>query len=67
LLPDSDGSSCPQCLGNAWLEQGRGVAPRVPSIHSRSDFNVLLNPAHPDIRRVSVTGTELYSFDSRLY
>lgn len=56
-----------QRVGDAWLASGKSVALRVPSIHSRSDFNVLLNPAHPDLRHVKVTAAGKYTFDARLF
>jgi RES domain-containing protein len=35
-------------VGDAWLEQGRSVALRVPSALVAGEFNCLLNPAHPN-------------------
>ncbi|MEX0708326.1 MAG: RES family NAD+ phosphorylase [Woeseia sp.] len=56
-----------QGIGNEWLESGRRLALRVPSVHSQSDTNILLNPAHPDIRRVRILARNHYQFDHRLF
>lgn len=56
-----------QRLGDRWLASGAGLALRVPSVHSGSDFNVLLNPAHPGARRVKVVSRERHEFDIRLF
>lgn len=55
-----------QQVGDAWLVSMTSLALRVPSIHSRSDFNVLINPAHPAIREVRVADSWPYRFDDRL-
>lgn len=56
-----------QKLGDEWLSSDRTVALRVPSIHSRTDYNVLLNPLHPACERVRVLDRYGYSFDHRLF
>ena len=56
-----------QRVGDRWLKEGSGLALRVPSIHSRSDWNVLLNPAHRDIRLVRILSAAPYVFDARLF
>jgi RES domain-containing protein len=56
-----------QRIGDAWLERGATLALRVPSIHSRSDWNLLINPAHRDLRHAKVLTTERYTFDLRLF
>ncbi len=56
-----------QQFGDAWLAAGQPLALRVPSIHSRSDGNVLINPAAAGIERVRVVAREPYAFDARLF
>ncbi|MGA7538034.1 MAG: RES family NAD+ phosphorylase [Steroidobacteraceae bacterium] len=56
-----------QKIGNAWLSSGRSLGLRVPSVHSRTDFNVLLNPACADYDRVQVLNRYRYPFDDRLF
>jgi hypothetical protein len=33
----------------------------------RGDFNVLINPAHPEFRRIAITAVELYELDKRFF
>lgn len=56
-----------QTLGDRWLASGEGAALRVPSVHSGSDFNVLLNPAHAEASRAQIIGRTRYEFDTRLF
>jgi RES domain-containing protein len=56
-----------QRFGDDWLGSVGSLGLRVPSIHTRTDFNVLLNPAHPDFHRARVVERHPYSFDRRLF
>lgn len=54
-------------LGQAWLDEGRTLALRVPSVVVPQEHNLLLNPAHPEFRRVRLAAEpELFRFDERL-
>lgn len=58
----------PRCvaIGDAWATGGGSLGLRVPSALVPEERNVLLNPAHPDARRVRVAGTRRFVFDRRL-
>jgi RES domain-containing protein len=56
-----------QAVCDDWLKSRRGLALRVPSVHSQSDTSILLNPEHPDIRRARVLACSRYQFDHRLF
>jgi RES domain-containing protein len=56
-----------RAIGDTWLESLRSLALRVPSIHSSSDTNILLNPAHPDRKQIRVVSRAPYTFDRRLF
>ena len=53
-------------IGDAWFDQRVSVALRVPSVVLRGQFNVLLNPVHPDWERVRLSEAEPFAFDPRL-
>jgi RES domain-containing protein len=55
-----------QDVGTRWQRQGRSVALAVPSVIVPSEACVLLNPAHPDTRRVVVHYPDAFAFDGRL-
>jgi RES domain-containing protein len=55
-----------QRLGNAWLDGARGCVLRVPSAIIPTESNFLINPRHPDLKKLSVTRKFDFRFDSRL-
>lgn len=55
-----------QALGSEWVRAQRTVALRVPSAVVPGEFNYLLNPAHPDFKRVTIGEAEPFAFDPRL-
>ena len=59
-------SAATQSFGAAWVQEQRSVALRVPSVVVPGEFNYLLNPLHPDFKRVKVGKAEPYAFDPRI-
>jgi len=57
----------PFCVdtGNGWIRRGRSCLLFVPSAVIPKSWNVLLNPIHPDARRIQ-RGIERFAFDRRL-
>jgi RES domain-containing protein len=55
-----------QRLGNAWLDQVSACVLRVPSALIPSESNFLINPAHPDVRKLRVVRKTPFRFDPRL-
>lgn len=55
-----------QNLGTAWQRGGRSVALAVPSVLIPEEFCVLLNPQHPDTRKVIVSYPVAFEFDERI-
>jgi len=54
-------------LGHAWLQSARTLALRVPSVIVPQEYNLLLNPAHPEFAQVRLAAEpEPFSFDERL-
>ena len=54
-------------IGSGWLKSGRSAALRVPSVLARGEFNVLINPAHADFKRVRVVSRVDYKYDTRMW
>lgn len=63
-VPPRTGS---QSIGDEWVASARSLALRVPSVHSASDANLLLNPLHPDSSRLTRIASRPYTFDPRLF
>lgn len=51
-------------IGQKWVFDKASLVLRVPSAIVPQNHNYLLNPAHPDIKRVAVTGP--FDLDGRL-
>jgi len=63
---ESDSRVC-RAIGTEWLKSKRSLALKVPSVPVRGDWNVLLNPAHPDFSSVSITSREPFFYDERMF
>jgi RES domain-containing protein len=57
--------SC-QAVGDTWVRNGRSAVLKVPSVIVPSEANYLLNPTHPDFRKISIGRPEPFVFDPRL-
>jgi RES domain-containing protein len=55
-----------QLLGDAWVASKRTVVLTVPSVVVPMERNYLLNPAHPDFRKLAIGKPEKFAFDERL-
>ena len=69
-LPD-DWTSYPpgiqtQGIGDVWVKENRSALLRVPSVVIMEEFNYLINPGHPDFKKVVVGKAERLSVDRRV-
>lgn len=53
-------------LGSAWAKSRASAVLAVPSVIVPSEKNYLLNPNHPDFKRISIGAPQDFSFDPRL-
>jgi RES domain-containing protein len=53
-------------IGDEWVRARKSVALAVPSVLSASERNFLLNPKHPDFKKIRINKPIEYRFDSRL-
>jgi len=61
-----DPGAATQDLGSEWQADGRSAALVVPSVLIPQESCVLLNPDHPDTRKIKVAYPEPFEFDGRL-
>ncbi|MBO9102196.1 MULTISPECIES: RES family NAD+ phosphorylase [unclassified Rhizobium] len=52
--------------GSTWLAERRSACLFVPSVIVSDESNVLVNPLHPDARKISATKVRRWLYDSRL-
>lgn len=55
-----------QQIGDRWAAAGRSLVLQVPSAIVPREHNYLLNPIHPDFRRVVIGRASRFRFDPRL-
>lgn len=54
-------------FGDRWIRAGETVALHVPSAAIRGEWNVLLNPSHPDFRKIKIQYPKPFEFDLRMF
>ena len=55
-----------QVLGDLWVKQARSAVLELPSVIIQGETNCLLNPAHPEFKRITIGAPEPFAFDPRL-
>jgi RES domain-containing protein len=53
-------------LGTKWASRNESLLLRVPSAVVEHEFNILINPSHPDMKDVVILHVEDYTFEERL-
>ena len=52
--------------GDRWIKSGRSAVLIVPSAIVAEECNVLINPLHPDARRIAARKVRKWTYDPRL-
>ena len=53
-------------IGAKWALSNETLLLRVPSAVVENEFNILINPQHPDMKLISISKIEKFRFDTRL-
>jgi RES domain-containing protein len=53
-------------IGDAWARDMRSALLQLPSVIIPGEPNYLINPAHPDFKKISLGKPEPFAFDPRL-
>jgi RES domain-containing protein len=53
-------------VGDAWLRSMQSAVMTIPSVLVPEEYNVLLNAAHPDAKKVSARKVRRWLYDGRL-
>lgn len=56
-----------QDFGTTWSRESRSAVLRVPTAITPAEFNYLINPAHPDFQKITVSKPEAFRIDPRLF
>jgi len=54
-------------LGDAWVRDRRSLAVFAPSVPIRQEWNVLVNPLHPQIAEIRADQPQPFVFDARMF
>ena len=55
-----------QNVGLKWINAGAFLLIKVPSVHVQQEYNILINPHHPDMATVRIIDVEPFIYDPRL-
>jgi RES domain-containing protein len=53
--------------GANWLRKANSAVLRVPSVIVAPEHNFVLNPAHPEYRRIKIGRAQRFVFDTRMW
>lgn len=58
----------PSCkrVGDAWVRQARSAVLALPSVIISGELNYLINPTHPDFKKITIAKPQKFTFDPRL-
>jgi RES domain-containing protein len=56
-----------QTIGTNWLRRAKSLALVVPSAINPLEKNILLNPAHPEIKKLKIENSQPFQFDPRMF
>jgi RES domain-containing protein len=54
-------------IGHAWLLSKVSAVARVPAVTTAGEFNYLINPLHPDFRKLEPGEAQPFQFDARMW
>ena len=64
LFPHSHST---QEIGDKFINEGKFLVMKVPSVVVQGEFNYLLNPNHKDFKLILIQSAEPFEFDKRLF
>jgi RES domain-containing protein len=60
-------SSTTQIIGDKFISDGQFCILQVPSAVTHGDYNYLINPHHPESKKIKVISSEKFPFDKRIF
>ncbi len=64
---DSDNSASARAVGDQWLLEVRSAVLIIPSVIAKLDSNAIVNPLHPDSKKLIVSEPQKVIWDKRLF
>jgi len=54
-------------IGNEFLQNKKSLLLKVPSAIIPDEYNIMINPAHPEFVKCTLASSRLFEFDTRLF
>lgn len=54
-------------IGDEFIHAGKNLIMKVPSAIVTEEHNFLINPAHPDFKKVKIASNRIFETDKRLF
>jgi RES domain-containing protein len=64
---DSENSTPARDFGDQWLKEAKSAILIVPSVVAKLDRNALVNPIHPDAKKLTISEPKEVIWDRRLF
>ncbi|HVZ97057.1 MAG TPA: RES family NAD+ phosphorylase [Chitinophagaceae bacterium] len=56
-----------QAIGDKFIADNKYCVLQIPSVVTQGDYNLLINPNHPDFVKIKITAIEKFPFDKRIF
>jgi len=56
-----------QAIGDKFVSANTYCVLQIPSVVTQGDYNILLNPNHPDFLKIKIVNTQKFPFDKRIF
>jgi RES domain-containing protein len=56
-----------QRFGDEFVIENKYCILKIPSVVTKGDYNLLINPNHKDFEKVEITNIEKFPFDKRIF
>jgi RES domain-containing protein len=53
-------------IGDTWIKSGSSLILKVPSVIIPAESNFIVNPAHPDLKKITIGPPQPLDFDPRI-
>lgn len=59
--------STTQTIGDQFIADNKFCLLQISSAVTQGDYNLLINPNHPDFKRIKIIATDKFPFDKRIF
>ena len=60
-------SASTQLIGDKFITENKYCVLYIPSAVTHGDYNLLINPNHPEFKKIKIITTEKFPFDKRIF